>query len=180
MTQSRIASFMASLSVREPRLDRHDLGAQQAHAGHVERLAARRPRCPCRRRIPGRAAAQAVAVATPCWPAPVSAITRALAHAPREQRLAERVVDLVGAGVVEVLALEVDLRAASARSAARRGRAASAGRRSRRAGARARPGSRVVARLLVGRVELVERRDERLGDEPAAVGSEASSRRSRT
>ena len=29
------------------------------------------PRCPCRRRTPGRAA-QMVAVATPCWPAPVS------------------------------------------------------------------------------------------------------------
>ena len=35
-----------------------------------------------------------------------------LAHAPRQQRLADGVVDLVGAGVVEVLALEVDLRAA--------------------------------------------------------------------
>jgi hypothetical protein len=32
----------------------------------------------------------------------------ALAHAAREQRLADRVVDLVGARVVEVLALEVD------------------------------------------------------------------------
>jgi hypothetical protein len=35
-----------------------------------------------------------------------------LAHAPREQRLSEGVVDLVRAGVVQVLALEVDLRAA--------------------------------------------------------------------
>ena len=36
-----------------------------------------------------------------------------LAHAQREQRLADRVVDLVGAGVVEVLALEPDLGAAA-------------------------------------------------------------------
>ena len=36
-----------------------------------------------------------------------------LAHPQREQRLAERVVDLVGAGVVEVLALELDLRPAA-------------------------------------------------------------------
>ena len=36
-----------------------------------------------------------------------------LAHPQREQRLAERVVDLVGAGVVEVFALEPDLRAAA-------------------------------------------------------------------
>ena len=36
-----------------------------------------------------------------------------LAHALGEQRLAEHVVDLVGAGVAEVLALEVDARAAA-------------------------------------------------------------------
>ena len=35
-----------------------------------------------------------------------------LAHAPRQQRLADAVVDLVGAGVVEVLALEEDARPA--------------------------------------------------------------------
>ena len=35
-----------------------------------------------------------------------------LAHAPGQQRLADGVVDLVRAGVVEVLALEIDLRAA--------------------------------------------------------------------
>ena len=33
-----------------------------------------------------------------------------LAHAPREQNLAEHVVDLVRAGVVELVALEIDLR----------------------------------------------------------------------
>ena len=36
------------------------------------------PRCPCRRRTRGPSSAHAVAVATPCWPAPVSAITRRL------------------------------------------------------------------------------------------------------
>ena len=72
--------------------------------------------------------AQAVAVATPCCPAPVSAITRALAHAPGQERLAERVVDLVGAGVVEVFAFQVDLGpAALSGSAAGRGTAATAG-----------------------------------------------------
>ena len=58
------------------------------------------------------AAPPTVAVATPCWPAPVSAMMPRLAHAPREQRLADRVVDLVRAGVAEVLALQVDPRAA--------------------------------------------------------------------
>ena len=51
-------------------------------------------------------------MATPCWPAPVSAITRVLPMRLRQQRLAEHVVDLVRAGVVEVLALEQDPRAA--------------------------------------------------------------------
>jgi hypothetical protein len=51
--------------------------------------------------------AAAVAVATPCWPAPVSATTRSSPCA-GEQALAEGVVDLVRAGVQQVLALEVD------------------------------------------------------------------------
>ena len=59
--------------------------------------------------------AAAVAVATPCWPAPVSAMTRRLAHPLGEQRLAQHVVDLVRAGVVEVLALEQDPGAAGVR-----------------------------------------------------------------
>ena len=35
-----------------------------------------------------------------------------LAHPPRQQRLADRIVDLVRPGVVQVLALDVDLRSA--------------------------------------------------------------------
>jgi hypothetical protein len=38
-TQSRMASLIASLSVRAAVLDRDDLGAEQLHAGDVERLA---------------------------------------------------------------------------------------------------------------------------------------------
>ncbi len=56
--------------------------------------------------------AQTVAVATPCWPGAGFGDDALLAHAPREQRLAERVVDLVRAGVEQVFALEVDLGAA--------------------------------------------------------------------
>ncbi len=40
-----------------------------------------------------------------------------LAHAPGEQDLAEHVVDLVRAGVIELVALEIDLRAAEPRRA---------------------------------------------------------------
>ena len=58
-----------------------------------------------------------------------------LAHAPGQQRLAERVVDLVRAGVEEVLALEPDRAAGGLARAAAPGTAASGGRRSRAAGA---------------------------------------------
>ena len=53
--------------------------------------------------------AAAVAEATPCWPAPVSAIIRRLPIRLVKQRLADHVVELVRAGVREVLALEEDL-----------------------------------------------------------------------
>ena len=54
--------------------------------------------------MPNKAAA--VAVATPCCPAPVSAIETVLSEALGEQCLPENVVDLVAAGVVEIFALE--------------------------------------------------------------------------
>ena len=96
-----------------------------------------------------------------------------LAHAPGEQRLADGVVHLVRAGVVEILALEIDLRAAEP----------------------LRPAPRVVDRArtadvvlelvaelgeklgirpvaLVLAPELVQRVDERLRDEHAAVRTE--------
>jgi hypothetical protein len=54
-----------------------------------------------------------------------------LAHALGQHGLADGVVDLVRAGVVQVFALEQDLRAADlARTAARRDRSGSGGRRS--------------------------------------------------
>jgi hypothetical protein len=46
-------------------------------------------------------------VATPCWPAPVAR----LAHAFGDECLADGVVDLVRAGVIEVFAFEYDFRA---------------------------------------------------------------------
>ena len=105
-----------------------------------------------------------MAVATPCWPAPVSAITRGLPIRARQQRLAERVVDLVRAGVEQVLALEVDRRRRppprGASRAVERGRA---GRRSRAAAASSSVAEgRVGARRQPLALELVERRDQRL------------------
>ena len=99
-----------------------------------------------------------------------------LAEPLREHRLAERVVELVRAGVEEVLALEVDPLA---------GREA-LGERERRRPARVRRqqvvelGAEGVVgeRLAPAALELVERRDQRLGDVAAAVVAEALTRAS--
>ena len=100
-----------------------------------------------------------------------------LAEALGEQRLTDAVVDLVRAGVIEVLALEPDLRAARLFRPALR------------VVDRRRPADIVrelvlefadeigilpVARVLRG--ELVERAHQRLGDEDAAVGAEVAAR----
>ena len=121
VTQSRMASFMASLSVRLPASDRDDLGAEQLHAGDVEGLAAGvllahvddALEAEERGRRGGRDAVLAGARLGD---------DARLAHAHGEQRLAEDVVDLVRAGVVEVLALEQDPRAAGVRAEPRRSR----------------------------------------------------------
>ncbi len=96
-----------------------------------------------------------------------------LAHAAGQQRLADGVVDLVRAGVVQVLALEQDLRAADL-AAEPLGVVDRAG-----------PADvvlevlvvlgdegRILARLIVGRCQLLQRPDQGLGDEAAAVAAE--------
>src|SRR5262249_49975569 len=101
-----------------------------------------------------------------------------LAHALRQQRLPERVVQLVRAGVEEVLALEVDAR----RKPERLRQAVGAEQR----GRPPRVGDEQIRELLAvggvrargrpGALQLVERGDQRLGHEPAAVGAEAPPR----
>ena len=155
------------------RLDRHHRRAEQLHPEHVLRLALARPPSPCRRRTPCRSARRPSPLATPCCPAPVSAITRFLPRRLREQRLADAVVDLVRTGVIEVLALQPDLRAAHLfRPALRvidRRRAPDVVRELvLELGDEA--GIVTVARVLL--LELVERADQRLGDEHAAVRAE--------
>ena len=100
--------------MREPRLDRHHLGAEQLHAEDVGRLPLdvdlahvdRAGQVEQRRHRRGGDAMLAGAGLGDDAP---------LAHAPGQQDLAHAVVDLVRAGVVELVALEIDLGAAEMR-----------------------------------------------------------------
>ena len=84
---------------------RDDLGAQQPHPEHVVRLAFHVPFAhEDLHRQPSRA--PAVAVATPCMPAPVSAISRVRPMRRASNACPEHIVDLVGAGVRQVFPLE--------------------------------------------------------------------------
>ena len=114
--------------------------------------------------------APTIAVATPCWPAPVSAISRRLAHALREQALAEHLVGLVRAAVEQVLALQIDVA----------GQVAAAGQRRRPAGIIGQQAVElgrergVVLRVEEGGLELLERGHQDLGHVAAAEAAEAA------
>ena len=100
-----------------------------------------------------------------------------LAHPPGEQRLAEDVVDLVRAGVVEVLALEQQAHAELAAEVV------ALGEDRRPAGVVAQDvvelgaERRVGPRLAERRLQLLARRHERLGHEAPAELAEAPGRR---
>ena len=110
--QSRIASLMASRSVREPLVTGRTSAPSSLHAEDVELLAAdvffAHVDDAFQAEVgTGGGGGHAVLAGAGLGDHAV------LAHAQREQRLAERVVDLVGAGVVQVFALQVDLRPAA-------------------------------------------------------------------
>ena len=112
MTQSRIASFIASLSVCEPDCDRDDLGAEQLHAEDVRLLPLDVHRAHVDDALEAEAGADRGGGDAVLAGAGLGD-DALLAHAPGQQDLAEHVVDLVRAGVVQVFALEVDLGAAA-------------------------------------------------------------------
>ena len=111
VTQSRSASFIASFSVRAPDCTGNHLGAQHFHADHVGLLPLDVDRAhidhafepePRAQRRGGDAVLAGAGLGDDAL----------LAHAARDHDLAEHVVDLVRAGVIELLALEIDLCAA--------------------------------------------------------------------
>ncbi len=119
--------------------------------------------------------AATVAVATPCWPAPVSAMSLRAAHALGEEGLAQGVVEFVGAGVGEVLALQIDLGAAAVLGEAGAvGEAGGAADVVREIVVQFLLETRILARGLVGLGDLEEGAHERLGDVDAAEAAEAA------
>ena len=159
------------------RLDRDHLGAEQPHPGHVERLPfgvdlahVDRALQPEQRRR-GRGGDPVLAGAG-------LGDHPGLAHPPGQQRLAEDVVDLVRTGVVQVLALEQDRRAAGVGGEAlrlgdRAGTAGVVGQQTGQLGLERRVVDRGAELLL----ELGQGRVERLGDELAAELIEMAGRR---
>ena len=100
-----------------------------------------------------------------------------LAHAAGQQRLADGVVDLVRAGMVQVLALEQDARAAglSAQALGEVDRAGAADV-MRQVGLEFGDEGGIDARGVVGRGQLLQRADQGLGDEAPAIAAEVARR----
>ena len=153
-------------------LDAHHVGAEQFHALHVGRLAADvlgahvDDALQSQQRA-GRRAGDAVLAGAGLRDDPV------LAHALGQQRLAERVVELVRAGVHEVLALEPQLATGQLREALGEvQRRRPPGEVAQQAVELAEVAD-VVAHPHPRRLELVERRQQRLGHVLAAIRAEA-------
>ena len=171
-TQSRSASFIASLSVAVPDVTGRTSAPRMLHAEDVGFL----PLDVGGTHVDD--ARQVEERAHGCGGDAVHAGAglgddAALAHAAREQNLAHRVVDLVRAGVVQILALQIDLRAAAmAREPLgeiERARPADimfeiAAHLAREFG--------IAPRLVIGALDLEHERHQRLGDEAAAIGAE--------
>ena len=156
------------------RLHRHDRGAKELHAVDVLRLALHVLGAHVDHALHAVARGDRGGGDAVHAGAGLGDYTR-LPHATRKERLADGVVDLVRAGVVEILALDVDLRAAAALGKALR------------MVDRARASDvvlelvaelgfelRIVARDGVRGAQLLERLRQRLGNEDAAVGAEVA------
>ena len=172
-TQCRIASLTASLSVCEPLSTGSHLGAEQLHPEHVERLSldvdgAHVDHALHADQGRGRCGGNAVLAGAGLGDEP------RLAHPLGEQRLAEHVVDLVRAGVVEVLALEEQPTPELLAEVVTLGQRAMAGRRSRSAACEFGPELRVRPRLAERGLQLLAGGHQCLGNEATTELAEAA------
>ena len=150
------------------------LRSEQLHASHVHRLAPHVLGTHVDRAVESEPGAYGRG-RNPMLAGPGLGDDALLAHAQREQGLADRIVQLVRSGVAEVLALEMDAGAAEvlaqARGRVEGGRPADEG---------APVAGKLELKLRIGLgfvphvLELVERAHQRLGDVLAAEGSEPS------
>ena len=152
--------------------DRHDLGAEHVHAKDVLLL----PLDIDRAHIDDAFEAEARAQRGGRHPVHAGAgfgDHAFLAHPPRQQNLAEHVVDLVRAGVVELFALEIDFGAAAIRREAlgevERRRAADI---MRQIAVHFFLEIRIGLRLCVSLLQFQDQRHQCLGDEAAAIDAE--------
>ena len=156
------------LECRRAGRHRDHLGSEHLHARHVQRLALRVILAHVDRALQahqgsGRRRGDPVLAGARLGDDP------GLAQFPREQRLAEHVVDLVGARVVEVLALEQD-----AHTAQVRGETGRLGEQRRPPGVVGEQGPQVPLETRIGPqapprgLDLLQRAHQRLGDETAA------------
>ena len=172
MTQSRKRLVHGVLEGARAGLHRHDLGAQHVHAEDVGLLPLDVDRAhvddafkPVARAEGGGGDAVLAGAGL--------GDDALLAHAAGEQDLAEHVVHLVGAGVVELLALEVDLRAAEVL-----GQALGEIERARTTDVMGHHGAhlgvegRVGLGVRVGLLEIEHERHQRFGHEAAAENAE--------
>ena len=118
--------------------------------------------------------AQTVAVATPCWPAPVSAMMRRLPI--RSASSAWPIVLLILCAPVWLRSSRLSTTVAPASAPSRGASVSGEGRPTNSASSASYSAqkARIAADAVVQRREIVERGDERLGHVPAAVGTEAS------
>ena len=171
-TQSRIAADTASFSVRAPASTPTTSAPSRCHPLDVRPLAAHVLRAHVHHALETEQGTRRGRGDPVLARAGLGDHPR-LAHPPRQQRLAQRVVDLVRAGVGQVLALQPHLAAGDLRQAAR------VVERRRPADVVAQQPRQLVLERRVGArreplpLQLVKGRDQRLGHVAAAVGAEA-------
>ena len=156
-------------------VDTDDRGAEHAHAKHIQRLTTHIFRAHVDHALDAHERARRRGRDAVLSGAGLGHHS-ALAHARREQDLPHRVVDLVGAGVREVLAFEEEPHGRALRRASRfiqRRRPAHV---VAEQTVQLREKARVFAGGEVGRRQLVHRLHQRLGNVPAPKSTEVSSR----